>query len=207
MRGQRNLYQAGQRYGMLVVVRCWTALANPGKKGKETFCECRCDCDNIVIVRGRYLRNGLTVPSRATKSCGCLRQICNKEHHAWKGHGDISASVWSSIRNGAKRRRTIEFKLTIEEAWALFLEQNGKCALSGVEISFPRRNRRYEGVVNTTASLDRIDSSKPYEAGNVQWVHKEINLMKMNLPQAKFVEWCSKVTFNRQESNTTTSKV
>ena len=41
-----------------------------------------------------------------------------------------------------------------------------------------------------TASIDRIDSSKGYERGNVQFVHKDINAMKWNLSLAKFMEYC-----------------
>lgn len=44
-----------------------------------------------------------------------------------------------------------------------------------------------------TASLDRIDSSLGYIEGNVQWINKEINYMKMDLPQDKFIEWCEKI--------------
>jgi len=43
-------------------------------------------------------------------------------------------------------------------------------------------------VVNT-ASLDRIDSSKGYESGNIQWVHKQLNNMKQALPENEFFEW------------------
>ena len=41
-----------------------------------------------------------------------------------------------------------------------------------------------------TASLDRIDNSKGYEVGNIQWVHKEINMMRGPLPIDRFIELC-----------------
>mgnify|MGYP003351787189 CR=1 FL=1 len=65
----------------------------------------------------------------------------------------------------------------------LFIEQQGKCKLSGIEISLPKKwNDK-----NYTASLDRIDSDKGYEKGNVQWVHKHINVMKNIFPQELFL--------------------
>jgi len=47
-----------------------------------------------------------------------------------------------------------------------------------------------------TASLDRIDSSKGYVKGNLQWVHKDINMMKNHYNQKYFIEICKKVATN-----------
>ena len=44
-----------------------------------------------------------------------------------------------------------------------------------------------------TASLDRIDQNKGYEIGNVQWVHKDVNLMKMYLDEKYFIGLCGKI--------------
>ena len=40
-----------------------------------------------------------------------------------------------------------------------------------------------------TASLDRIDSKLGYILGNIQWVHKQINEMKMDLAEVDFLRW------------------
>lgn len=45
-----------------------------------------------------------------------------------------------------------------------------------------------------TASLDRKDSLRGYEPDNVQWVHKTVNLIKWELSEEEFLEWCSKIT-------------
>lgn len=45
-----------------------------------------------------------------------------------------------------------------------------------------------------TASLDRIDSTKGYTLDNIQWVHKHINVMKMDLDQEYFIKLCKLVT-------------
>jgi len=62
----------------------------------------------------------------------------------------------------------------------------GKCALSGWDISMT--------YANGTASLDRIDSTKGYEVGNIQWVHVMVNMCKNKYPQDKFVEMCKAIT-------------
>ena len=67
---------------------------------------------------------------------------------------------------------------------------NRKCALSGIEIKFITSNSEYCSK-EQTASLDRIDSTKGYTLDNVQWVHKAVNNMKMNLTDQNFINWCS----------------
>lgn len=78
--------------------------------------------------------------------------------------------------------------MTIQDAWDLFLIQNRRCALSGALLEFPA-NGREKG----TASLDRIDSGKGYVPGNVQWVHKRVNIMKNVVEQEEFLKWCSRI--------------
>jgi len=82
----------------------------------------------------------------------------------------------------------LPFSITIEYAWDLFLKQNRKCAMSGMEINFAAT-----GKDKFTASLDRIDSNEGYVDGNVQWVHKDINWMKNTFSQQHFVDMCKKV--------------
>jgi len=56
-----------------------------------------------------------------------------------------------------------------------------------------RRQKLKTGQFPTTASLDRIDSTKSYHKDNIQWVHKRVNRMKMNYTMEEFVDWCKKV--------------
>jgi archaellum component FlaC len=73
------------------------------------------------------------------------------------------------------------------------LKQNKLCALSGLPIKFARANKR---TSETSASLDRIDSTKNYVEGNVQWVHKEVNIMKNVYNQEHFIEMCKLIANN-----------
>lgn len=117
-------------------------------------------------------------------------------HHNWRGYGEISQSQFGDIRYGAKDRN-IEFNITIEYLWELFLKQDRLCALSGVLLTFSASSARY--WENTTASLDRINSDIGYIVGNVQWVHKLINVMKMSLSQDEFLYWCNLVSEYQKE--------
>lgn len=110
------------------------------------------------------------------------------KNYQWVGYGDIPLRYWSGIVNKAKQRN-IKFEISIEDAWNIFIKQNGKCALSGVALHFPAL-RKYE----QTASLDRIDSLLPYSVNNIQWVHKNINhKLKKHMTEKELKYWCNKI--------------
>ena len=107
-----------------------------------------------------------------------------------KGYKEISAAYLSSLKSGAYYMN-LNFNITIQEAWKLFLEQNRQCALTGQVLCFSNNK---EGLRKQTASLDRIDSSNGYSINNVQWVHKTINKMKWSLSNKEFIELCNIVS-------------
>ena len=80
--------------------------------------------------------------------------------------------------------------------WESFLKQDKKCALTGIELVFAFRTTK-RGMWTQTASLDRIDSSKGYTKDNIQWVHKRIQKMKMDMDNTEFIDWCNKVKLNK----------
>lgn len=88
----------------------------------------------------------------------------------------------------------LEFSVTLEELWNLFLKQDKRCALTNVELTFTSNYRDYKKL--QTASLDRINSDKGYIINNIQWVHKTINILKRDVDQDKFIEMCKQVARN-----------
>lgn len=118
-----------------------------------------------------------------------------------KSIGDLKGSIWTQIRRGRKRRsRNLEFSISQEYAWNLFLKQDKKCALTGLPIEFPKTiKEEYLGL--RTASLDRISSYEGYEEGNVQWLHKDINKMKMDFSESYFIHLCQLVSDFNHKSN------
>lgn len=113
----------------------------------------------------------------------------NNESPAWTGYGEISGLKWCGIKHCAKKRN-IQFNITIEEAWNLFIKQNRKCALSGLDLFLPKTKKLKD---KGNASLDRINSEKSYTKENCQWIDKRINKMKMSLNELEFINLCKMI--------------
>lgn len=158
-------------------------------KRKYSYYECKCDCGNIVIKSSRKL----LYAKICNKSCPLKpnKQKFRKESWMWRGYEDIPKSFFTKVKREAKERE-IEFNLTIEELWDLFVKQNKKCALSGVDLKFQSNYR----ISDQTASIDRIDSSKGYTLDNVQWVHKIVNFMKQSMLKSELISWCKRIVDN-----------
>jgi hypothetical protein len=174
--------EIGNKFGKLLAIEEVAERKSGGIRYK-----CLCDCGNTHEAFATHLRRGLIT------HCGCNPHRGAK-HHQWTGVGEISSAFWYDriIRsaNGSKRgnqtRKPKELTLTIQEAWDLFLQQDRKCALSGIELTFPSKWKDK----SWTASLDRIDSSEGYILGNVQWVHKDVNIMKNKFSKTYFINIC-----------------
>lgn len=151
------------------------------KNKKRAVCECI--CGNIVIKRPELLTH-----INKTNNCGCLPR------GGWTGVGKLATSIFNRYKRGAKVRNLI-FEIDIKYAWSLYENQNGKCALTGLDISFAKLT-----INKNDASLDRIDSSKGYIKGNLQWVHKDINYIKMDINQDRFIELCKLVSEKNKSS-------
>jgi hypothetical protein len=95
--------------------------------------------------------------------------------------------------------RGISFNVSVEYLSQICDEQDGRCALTGELLTFTKtRDEAY--TTGWNASLDRKNSDIGYEEGNVQWVTKQINLMKRDVEQADFIALCKKVAKYHEES-------
>ena len=172
----------GKVVGYLRAVR---SLGRSTKYGVlwEVHCRCGTKLEMEAAVFTKKPKRITGIP----KSCGCYQQ--QNRSHRYKGVGNLSMTRWLNIRKHATVKGLC-FEITIEYAWELLLRQGWRCALSGVELTMSPRDMLKE---NTNASLDRIDSTKGYEVGNVQWVHKVVNDLKSNMPEEEFINWCQRI--------------
>ncbi len=173
-----KLIKVGDRVEQLEVIE--TPVHKPKPHGcKEWFVKVKCDCGSTKEMRCvRWVRKQM----KRCRAC----QLIGSGNYAWNGVGEINGQTLCHIRNGAKARG-LTYDLTKEFLWDLFLKQERKCALSGLPIQFTINKSE------KTASLDRIDSAKGYIEDNVQWIHKDINLMKNHFDQSYFLRLCKAI--------------
>ena len=166
----------GYNYELLTVI---------GIKDNKLICQCK--CGTIKELHSSRIRN------KQIKSCGCLNHRKGIYSPNCKSYGSIPYSVYTKCKINSSDRN-IEFNITIEDLDSQYKIQNGKCAISGIDIGF--HNCRQKSKILSTASLDRIDSSKPYTKDNIQWVHKQIQQMKWTSKQDEFINWCKIIAKN-----------
>ena len=83
--------------------------------------------------------------------------------------------------------------VTPEYLYDLLELQDFKCALTGDNL-LPEDGSLDHVRKDLPLSLDRIDSSKGYIRGNLQWVTKRVNWMKGDMSTEELFEMCNKNT-------------
>jgi hypothetical protein len=140
-----------------------------------------------VCGREYEARTGILAKQLSCRQC--QPRFKGAEHHSWRGCGQISHDLYTTYKHGALARN-LDFTAPIEHLWEVFEQQEGKCCFTGEPLTF---NETYHTKTNRTASLDRIDSKKGYEVGNLQWVHRDVNKLKKNFSNVRFLEICRKI--------------
>lgn len=175
-------YVSGQKFNK------WTLIERVGyDKYKNITWLCQCECGEQHVLTVYNVTGG---HSKQCKQCSVTRNYKD---------GALPTPVWKTIINNSKHRgRTLDITKSFAEK--LFIKQNKKCALSGLDIFFAKNYKDYKKGLQT-ASLDRIDNSKEYEKDNVQWVHKHINVMKNVFSEDYFIDLCKQVVNNKLGKN------
>lgn len=109
--------------------------------------------------------------------------------------GSVTQTFLCSLRASA-RSRGLSFHLSLQDLWGALVAQDHRCAISGLVLTLDPRATPHL----TNASVDRVDSALGYEPGNIQWVHKDINMMKGCLTTQDFIQLCGFVS-NRFAGN------
>ena len=112
----------GQRFGNLIAIKD----IGSNKKGNAVW-ECKCNCGNIIQVRGIDLRNG------HTKSCGCILsfgenkiiQILNENNISFKTQQTFDTCRFVETNAMAKFDFFIDGKYLIEYDGKQHFEQGG----------------------------------------------------------------------------------
>ena len=98
------------------------------------------------------------------------KQKANEKRHML---ASPRAALRHAINNGIKRKPTTN-PITPNEIMEIWNKQGGKCALSGVQMTWGKYNQGHKPIA-TSVTLDRIDYNKSYEKGNIRLVCYSIN--------------------------------
>lgn len=150
-------------------------FGNDGKNGKKLRNYKKTACKSCITKRQKYHNRSLNDEMMLDK---CLR---------WR---------YLSARDRAKRHN-LDFNLTFEYIKELWNKQEGKCALSGIQMTFQLQ----EGRTPTNVSIDKIDRTKGYTTDNIQLVCMACNQMKSDLSEGELYYFCQQIVKTYENKN------
>jgi hypothetical protein len=92
-------------------------------------------------------------------------------------------------------KQGFDWTLTGDQLIDIWDKQSGKCAVSGLNMTHHRGAHGRKMPLN--ASIDRINNSEHYIAGNVQLVCYQVNIMRHTLDVGEF-EWWIRTIYEHQ---------
>jgi hypothetical protein len=102
---------------------------------------------------------------------------------------------FNDLKTRTKKKRVkydIELDFDIDYLMDLWKKQDGKCAISGISMTYIL----YNGHTNTNVSIDRKDSFKGYSKDNIQLTCVIINKMKLDLTMDDLTYYCKQILKN-----------
>jgi len=168
-------FSKGDFFGDLTVINESVSLGS--KNGAEILTKCKCGTEKKIVAF--YLLNG------RVKSCGCQKNRSKDGHPNWKG-GSLFFPI--SKYNKLKRNtKYFDFNVSYDDLIILAENQDYKCNLSGMQLTCDN------------FSIDRIDSSRGYDISNIQYIHKDINIMKNSYSNEYFMWICKLICENNND--------
>lgn len=149
----RKIDLSGKRFGYLTVV----SVAEDDNKHHGQKWVCKCDCGNMVVVRGDGLKSG------HTKSCGCT----NKRRTTHGKSNTRLFKVWTSMKQRCQNENDSKYNdyggrgIKVCEEWSDF-----DCFFL-----WSSNNGYKEGL-----TIDRINNDGDYAPGNCRWTTRKIQM-------------------------------
>lgn len=138
---------------------------------------CKCDCGNEVILPTSRITG-----CKAQDSCG----KCQFSKSTIQDEIRIRNRQILSYKNGAKQR-SLSWKLTDEEAWAMMLQPCHWCGTPPVLRQFWKTDERSRTVEFACNGIDRKDSTKGYTKDNTVACCGICNRMKRDWKAVDFL--------------------
>lgn len=153
------------------------------KLGRKSFCSIGCAIqyrENNTQLTEKQKQNRENFKNKCTGLKGNLNPSRQKVLN--DPYAQFKELFRRAKMHCSQRKDKREFSITLEDLKQQWEKQHGKCAYTNVELilPFPKKGTKYPPITKQ-ASLDRIDSSKGYIPGNIQFVCSCINFMKSTL--------------------------
>lgn len=156
--------------------------------GRENYCTISC----AISVRNKFADNSHL-----------------KNFYFKPGNVQDNTSVYTPFLYYMKKAkgRKWECDIDCEYLMEVWNKQMGKCAITGRNIYLKTHSTTAKDIGLFTASLDRIDSTKGYIKGNVQFISVGINLAKGIRDDEEVIEWLRVIKNGESEYNYVKSDV
>ena len=146
------------------------------------------ECGEVQsYLRLSYAKDSL----RLNKSC--IKCSNRKTENCHRGHYKEVPITWFKKIGLSAEVRKLEFSITINDVYDLYLKQDKKCALTDLDLYWEKVGNKH------IVSIDRIDSKIGYILGNIQLVHKDLNFMKQQYSQDYFMNMCELVAIKKNK--------
>jgi hypothetical protein len=154
-----------------------TELSRSKKLGRKNFCSRTCvGKNNIKNFGDKKINYDISQHSANSRDeftglRALLRRIKNKYHNH-----DVDLDY-------------------LKEVW----DNQNKCIYTGVDLVLPK----WKGINNPlyTASIDRIDSTKGYVRGNIQYISITSNHAKNSMSHEQMIEFCELIIKSKKPIN------
>lgn len=154
------------------------------KKNRKTFCSRSCMC---------VQHNKTRIPCYNLNN---LKRSTTDEFSPFRRF--IASMKRRKLKTGKEHNITLQ---DLKEQWK---KQKGICPYTGWQLWLPIAIHKWDPEMpkHLKASIDRINSSKGYIKGNIQFVCLIANLAKNNFSDEDLIKFCNAVVKNNSRSNT-----
>lgn len=167
------------------------------KKGRKSFCSISC----AVSYRNLYQ---LSEKGKKQQE-KFIQQYAGKTTRFLDEFSPFKETLRRAKRHAKEHNR--ECTITWQDLKDLWEKQEGKCVYTNLNLVLPIQGRETPSIT-VQASLDRIDSTKGYIPGNIQFISSCINFLKnklTDLETKRFLKEISSFTSTFIEDETISS--